>query len=202
MSKIFNFQFSIFNKLKFLLQKPKVIIVSGNARQTTKKAIFQVLKSYFKIGKDIFIFEIDLTDSASVKKNNYLIKYSSLPVLVVTDVGDKEKIIEIAKLINLLPSFGYLILNFDDETIKEIKNKKKSPKEITFGFQEGANFQATDVIINGGTNFKIDYRGSVVPVWLKGYFGKEQIYSVLAATAVGTILGLNLVEISQSFKNS
>ena len=52
---------------------------------------------------------------------------------------------------------------------------------------------------NGGTNFKINYQGKIVPFWLESS-SKEQIYSVLAAVAVGVVSGLNLVEISQSLK--
>ena len=40
-----------------------------------------------------------------------------------------------------------------------------------------------------------------MPVWLEGIFGKEQIYSALAAVCVGEILDLNLVEISQALKD-
>jgi UDP-N-acetylmuramoyl-tripeptide--D-alanyl-D-alanine ligase len=41
----------------------------------------------------------------------------------------------------------------------------------------------------------------LVPFWLEGVFGKEQIYSALTAVAVGKILGMNLVEISQNLKD-
>jgi UDP-N-acetylmuramoyl-tripeptide--D-alanyl-D-alanine ligase len=41
----------------------------------------------------------------------------------------------------------------------------------------------------------------VIPIWLEKLFGKEQIYSALAASAIGTILGLNLIKISQALKD-
>ena len=211
MSKIFNFQFSILNKIDFILRKPKVIIVTGNGRLCTKEAIFQVLKEYFKIDKEVLIFETELKNSIDIKKVNFLIKNSSLPILVITHFGDippdkdffageKEETGEIRKLAKSMPSFGYLVLNFDDETVREIKDETNL-KEITFGFQERADFYASDIKINGGTNFKINYIGNVVPVWLDKVFGKEQIYSALSAAAVGTIFDLNLVEISQALKN-
>jgi len=198
---------NLLSKIKFYLKKPKLIIVTGEGRTCAKEAISQVLREQ----KDIFLLQIDLKNSPSGEKFKFLIRNSSLPILVVTQVGDipfdkdffageKEKTIQIRQLAKLLPSHGYLILNFDDETVREIKDETNL-KELTFGFQEGADFRATDLKLNTGTNFKINYKGNVVPIWLDKLFGKEQIYSALAAAAVGTIFDLNLVEISQALKN-
>ena len=55
-----------------------------------------------------------------------------------------------------MPAHGYLILNFDDETVREIRDETNL-KELTFGFQEKADFRATDIKLNSGTNFKINY---------------------------------------------
>jgi len=199
---------SLLNKIKFILKKPKVVIVTGEGRNCAKEAIYQVLKQYFKIDKEILIFETDLKE---IEKFKFFVNKSSLPILVVTQVGDipfdkdffageREKTLAIRKLAKVMPAYGFLILNFDDETVREIKDETNL-KEITFGFQEGADFQATDIKLNTGTNFKINYKGNIVPVWLEKLFSKEQVYSALVATAVGTIFDLNLVEISQALKN-
>ncbi|MDI6603253.1 MAG: Mur ligase family protein [Patescibacteria group bacterium] len=195
------------------MKKPKIIIVTGEGRSCAKEAIFQVLKPYFKIGQKLFLLETDLTPHQIWwgEKLRFLIKHSSLPILVVTHVGDipfdknffageLEKTLEIRKLAKGLPSHGYLILNFDDETVREIKDETNL-KEITFGLQEGADFRATDIKLNTGTNFKINYKGNIVPIWLEKLFGKEQIYSALVAAVVGTIFDFNLVEISQALKD-
>ncbi len=202
---------NIFTKIKFFWRKPKVVIIAGNGRQAAKEAIWQVLSRYFKIGKDVLIFEAEPEDAEKLK---FLIKKSSAPVLVVTHIGgipsesdrdfftgDKEKTIEFRKLAKILPTYGFLVLNFDDEAVREIKNETNS-KELTFGFQEGADFQATDINVQeNNTNFKINYKGNVVPFWLEKPFGKEQIYAALSAAAVGTAFNLNLIEISQALKN-
>ncbi len=211
MSKIIsNFKSQITN-LVFLFRKPKVVIVVGEGRAYAKKAIFQVLNQYFKIGEDVLIRETELKEFEEFK---FLAKHSSLLTLVVTHIGDipadkdffagnKEKTIKINELAKSLPLQGHLILNFDDGTVREIKNESPA-HSLTFGFQEGADFRVTDIKLNGEMNFKINYKGNVVPVWLSatpvGKEQKEQIYSALAASAVGTIFGLNLVEISQSLK--
>ena len=202
---------NLINKIKFLLKRPKVVIVTGEGRACAKKAIFQVFKQYFKIDSEILIFDFNLTNSSYVETLRFFIKNSSLPVLVVTQVGDippekdffageKEKTLTIRKLAKTMPAQGFLVLNFDDETVREIKDETNL-KELTFGFQEGADFRATDLKLNTGTNFKINYKGNIVPVWLEKLFGKEQVYSALSAAAVGTIFDLNLVEISQALKN-
>jgi len=202
---------NLINKIKFLLKKPKVVIVTGEGRACAKEAIYQVLKQYFKIGSEILVFETNLTNSALAEKFKFLITKSSLPILVVSHVGDippekdffageKEKTLTIRKLAKTMPAQGFLVLNFDDETVREIKDETNL-KELTFGFQEGADFRATDLKLNTGTNFKINYKGNIVPVWLEKLFGKEQVYSALSAAAVGTVFDLNLVQISQALKN-
>lgn len=197
MSKI-----NLLSNLLFLWRRPKVIIVTGNGRKTAKEAIYQVLKQYFQLGKEILLFESDLKNLKELKKFKFLVKNSSLPILLVTHIGDipSPETKEIQKLARILPSQGYLILNFDDETVREIKDITNF-NTLTFGFQEGADFKASDIRLNNGTNFKINYKGNIVPIWLEKLFGKEQIYASLSAVSIGVIFDLNLVEISQLLKN-
>jgi len=114
--------------------------------------------------------------------------------------ADIKEVKGIAKLAESFPPFGFLVLNFDDETVRELKNKSLA-RNFTFGFQERADFRATDIKLNGGTNFKINYKINIVPVWLEKIFGKEQIHSTLATAVVGEILKLNLLKISESLKD-
>jgi UDP-N-acetylmuramoyl-tripeptide--D-alanyl-D-alanine ligase len=212
MSEISNFQFPIFKKLYFFFKRPRVIIITGRGRQTAKEAIFQVLKKHFKIGKDVLIYETDLRD---YKNFEFLAKKSRLPILVVTHVGEYhpereffagelQKLSGAEKLAKILPAYGYLVLNFDDETVRDLKNSSQS-HPLTFGFGARANIRVTDVVLTQtptlGTNFKINHEGNIVPVWLEKLFGKEQIYSALAAAAVGEVLDLNLVEVSAALKS-
>jgi len=246
------------SKLIFYFKKPQIIIVAGRGRDFAAEAIFQVLRQHFKVGKltnspyslsfgqilgkEILIFESKIKKAENF---NFLIKRASLPILLVTHIGDiplpskvlsnkiwegkdfftgeREKTTEIRKLARILPSYGYLILNFDDETVREIKDyNPPTTHYITFGFQEGADFKASDIRLNNGTNFKINYKGNIVPIWLpepqrrvkmkvnseggklhrlEKLFGKEQIYASLSAVSIGVIFDLNLVEISQLLKS-
>lgn len=198
-------------KLIFLIRKPRVIIVTGKRRASTAKAIYCVLKSDFRVEKlvektpnvlnlfkkRVFLIETGLKSPRFSKKLNYLIKLSQLPILVITQIDEIE---ETRKLTEILPVYGFLILNFDDKQIREINNIK-SLKTLTFGFQEGADFMASDIHTNARVNFKINYKGNIIPVWLEKNSGEEQIYNVLAANTVGMIFGLNFIEISKALKN-
>jgi UDP-N-acetylmuramoyl-tripeptide--D-alanyl-D-alanine ligase len=196
---------NLINKLKFILERPEVVIVTGQGRACAGEAIRKVLKQ----NKDkVLVIENEFQKFDDLE---FLVKKSSRPILVVTRIGDipfdkdffagdRAKTVEIRKLTKILPAHGFLILNFDDETVREIKTESRAPS-LTFGFQDEADFRVSDINLNAGTNFKINYKGNIVPVWLEKLFGKEQIYSALAAAGVGVIFGVNLVEISQALKN-
>ncbi|MCD6147984.1 hypothetical protein J7J18_01280 [bacterium] len=200
---------NFFLKFKFFLRKPKVIIVVGKDRIRIKRTICQILR-HPKIEKDILTLEAKLDSDSEAEELKWVIKSSKLPILVIDHIrsipfhfaaSDKEekRMRRVEELAKQLPRFGCLIANLDDEKIRKIK-VEPDVKEIGFGFEKGVDLRATDIYSQSGINFKVNYQGSFVPVWLEGASEKEQIYSALAAIAVGVILGLNLVEISQILK--
>lgn len=195
----------IMNKIEFFFKRPKVVVITGEARETLKQAVLQVLGQRFKVGEDFLIVDKDF---------EFFLKYSKLPVLAASHIGkyhpekevfagEEQQALEIYKIAEALPFYGYSVLNFDDETIRDIKNKSKA-HSLTFGLGQRADIRATDIVLkqfpNFGTNFKINYHGKIVPVWLKNLFGKENIYAALGGVAVGQIFGLNLVQISEALK--
>ena len=199
----------MFNKLLFFFKKPKVVLVAGNGAKTSQEAIVKVVSRRFSVGKEIIVCGSDDKDA------EFFLKRSPLPVLVSTHIGeyhpekeffagdikDAKKIKETAFL---LGPQGHLVLNFDDETVRELKDKS-SAHPFTFGFGLRSDVRASDIVITQfpalGTNFKFNYDGNIVPCWLKNLFGKENIYAALSAAAVGLILGMNLVEISEALKD-
>ncbi|MBZ9573039.1 hypothetical protein KJA17_02575 [Patescibacteria group bacterium] len=213
--------FNLFLKFIFLRKKPKVIVVGGVSSSLAVAAIFQVLKNFFKVKKieekvrfkdisknDILIF--DFSKLSPPKKFKFWLKNSSLPILAISSLGEipPSEIIfasprspELENLAQFLPSFSYLILNFDDETVRSIGDKL-NVNQITFGFDQGSDFQVIDLRINkNGTNFKLNFEGNILPIWLRNLFGKKNIYSVLAAVCVGYTLNLNLVRLSRNLKS-
>lgn len=203
---------NIFSKIKYFLTKPKVIVVTGTAQKSAAQAIIQVLQRSFRLGKEIMVFEFG---SEKIKDLTFLLKNSALPIVVATHAGEyypekeffaaaESQVSDTAELAKILPTRAHLLLNFDDETVRAIKDKARA-NVLTFGFGARAGIQASDVVLTQlpalGTNFKINYQGNIVPVWLPNLFGKEYIYAALAAVAVGEVLDLNLVEISASLKS-
>ncbi|MBZ9577856.1 hypothetical protein KJA13_02355 [Patescibacteria group bacterium] len=199
---------SIFKKLIFIFKRPSVILITGKGRSCATQAISKALKSYTEKGK-IKIFESDLSEPKEIEKFSFLLKRSQLPILVVTHIGDipadkdffagdREETLQIRKLAKILPDRAFLILNFDDETVREIENESLA-HSLTYGFQKRADFRVSDINLNlTGTNFKMNYEENIVPFWLKNLFGKEQIYSALTAICLGVVKNINLVEISQA----
>ena len=186
-----------------------MVLVVGNGKSTAREAIYRVLNRHFKLGKEIVVCQDD------AENLDFFLKKSRLPILVVTHIGEYhpekeffageiEQSPGIRKLAETLPAFACLILNFDDETVRDIKNQSRA-HPLTFGFGMRSDVRVTDIVLTQfpalGTNFKINYDGNIVPIWLENLFGKENIYAALAAAAVGKILGLNLVEISEALKN-
>lgn len=182
------------------MKKPKIVLVVGEGRRSTKEAIEQALKSRFPWGKILF-FEADSKDKKEVEDFKFLARKTSLFVLVASRFGNGlEERKNIEELIKILPSQSQFVLNLDDQRVREIESKINSEK-MTFGFEEGADLRASDINLSDGANFKINYKGNSVPVWLEKSVSREQIYPILAAVCVGIIFDLNLVEISQTLKN-
>ena len=199
---------SFFSKLLFLIKKPQIVVVEN---KEIAEAIFNLLSKYFKVGKfgekwpgffDILKNEILILAVTNIDIE-FLSKKSRRSILIINQINET-----VVKLIKTLRQDDYLILNFDDV---EVRNSKKEAVSniLTFGFYEGADVQATDISQeNGIINFKLNYGGGFVPVWLNSVSEtkleeseiREEIYPKLVAVAVGIILGLNLVEISRGLK--
>lgn len=110
-------------------------------------------------------------------------------------------------IISHLQRDGFAILNFDNALVMENANVTKA-EIITYGFKSGADYQVSDLkmmatdqgVKEMGLNFKVNYRGNSVPIFLPGSISKSVVPSVLAAIAVGGVYGINLVEAAQALK--
>lgn len=122
---------------------------------------------------------------------------------------------EKSKLISSLGSSEYAVLNHDDPVVYDMKEKTKA-KVMSYGFTEGAmvelsnfDFRIDDQYRPEGVGFKIHTGGShlpagrqaFVPVILNNVLGKSQALAAGAASCVGIIYGMNLVEISEALTN-
>ena len=113
---------------------------------------------------------------------------------------------EKSKLISSIRSSDYAILNHDDQAVYDMKEKTRA-KVMSYGFTEGATVRLSnfDYHLNedqkpDGVGFKVDYgvKTTFVPFHLHGVLGKSQALAAGAATCVGIIYGMNLIEISEA----
>ncbi len=152
----------------------------------------------------------------------YLLSIARPNVSIITAIGDipvhveffngpEEVAREKSRLIEYLPSAGYAILNFDDASVMNLKDRTRA-HILTFGFGSGAGVRMTrfenkwekdahsDAGRPVGISFKFEYGGIFVPARLDNCFGKSQAYAAGAAAAVGLIFGMNLVRISEALQ--
>ena len=145
----------------------------------------------------------------------YLVNIVPCDVGVVTKVGPAhleafKTVANIAKekrkIVTHLAEKGKAVLNWDDPLVKSMADKVKA-EVISFGYNEEADVRSQDMSQHGegldlaGIKFKIDSKGSVVPIFLPGVVGAHQINSALIGAAVGVAMGMNLIEVSEGLKD-
>lgn len=142
-----------------------------------------------------------------------MVKWLPLDVVVVTALpeipvhveyfGTPEAVVREKWLLpSALPQTGVAVLNFDDQKIKELASGLHC-RQISYGFSASAKVRGSDPHPTysdeqkerpSGLGMRVDYDGASVPFQLKGVLGQHQLYSLLAAAAVGVGQGINLVE--------
>jgi len=167
---------TIFSKIKFIFQKPKLVIITGEEKESVKELVTLVLNRYFRIGRDVLIYDLNLGD---LEKMKFLINVSAAKVLVADQFNSVKE--------------G----SFPGGTL--VCRSKKGIKIYSMPSQRESLLEATDIKNSEKVNFKINYEGNLVPVWLDERLKEEKIQAALVAAGVGLTLGLNLVEVSQAF---
>lgn len=162
---------------------------------------------------DILVLEYGADAPGNIRD---LVRLFPPHVGVVTAIGDipvhieffdgKEAVAqEKAHLVSGLPAAGHAILNHDDPLVFDMKEKTKAHIR-TYGFHEHAGVRVGGVEIvyddrgvPTGTRFKIHHGpNAYVPVLIEGWLGASQAYSSAAATAVGLIYGMHLIDIAEA----
>lgn len=145
-----------------------------------------------------------------------------LDVAVVTAIGKMpvhleffkdraEYVDEKATILSALKKDGTAVLNYDDATVRAMKKRviasnatksRSRQKILYYGFSEDSDIQAfgplylpprKDALEEAGMSFKVQYKGSTVPVRLHKSLGKGIMYAALSACAVGVAGGMNLL---------
>lgn len=111
-------------------------------------------------------------------------------------------------LVESLDNKGFAILNYDSEPVREMSSISKA-RVCSYGLTQEVDLKAQDIIYNftrdkydlAGINFKLNYKGSIVPVIMKNGMSEPFIYAALAAVAVGIYFKYNLVEIATALSD-
>jgi UDP-N-acetylmuramoyl-tripeptide--D-alanyl-D-alanine ligase len=202
-----------------------VAVTGTNGKTTTKEMIGEVLTSKFKvlksiksynnlIGVPLTLFELNEDTQvlvlelgmSSLGEIGILAETVKPDIGVITNIGlahleSMESLEKIAQakfeLLDHMSSPYIAVLNADDEFLaKRIEEGKE--KTISFGIQNKADFQATELIISdeGYIGFKVNGK---LPINLK-LLGEHNVYNALVAFAVGSLLGVDELKIKESLE--
>jgi len=163
---------------------------------------------------EVLVLEMGADRPGDIK---YLTGFIKSNAAIITDISSShveffKNIQGVAKeksvLVKGLEERSLAVLNADNKYVLKIKSQLKC-NVVTFGFSEEAQMRATDISFNyegegevlKGLSFKLNYRGISIPVRLNNVLAKHQVYSALAAAAIGTSFGINLVEVGAALEN-
>jgi len=206
---------NILQKIALKIKKPVVIAIGGRNKNCLKMVEFLLEEKTDKQVKTGLgnCLQLLRTDIPIVEAEEEILNYASEVFLVGTaatnvpprsDVfaSKKKEVNKITRLAKKLSSGDLFLVNYDDETVREIVEDDEIQCHcLEYGISEGAEIRASDIKVSAkGTSFKLNYEGNTVPVWLKNLVGKRQIYSALIACSLGVNLGINLVDITQTLK--
>ncbi len=190
-------------KFIFLIKKPQLVIVSDENDLIAKTLEFVLNNSFFAFSikkinafnlfrNKIFIFQFDS------EKIDFFLKHCSRAVFIVNQLKGKVKTEE---FIRKLKDKDVLFVNFDEEEIAALKEIHKE-NSFGFGFSKTADLILSDVMSDeNSANFKVDFSGNIVPIWLTGSWSKKEILAIGGAIIAALRFNLNLIQISQILKN-
>lgn len=128
------------------------------------------------------------------------------PVHVEYYASTKEVAVEKAKILSRLGATDIAVLNADDLTVLEMKEKVRG-STITFGMSQSAQVRAAgmellaDTGVPEGILFTLHSNGSALPIRVYGGLGRSQTYAVSAAIAVAYALGVEPEEAAVGLVN-
>lgn len=157
---------------------------------------------------EVLILEMGADKVGDIK---YLTSIAKPHIALITAIGSshlenfgsiKNIIKEKGSILDRLNNDDYALLNQDDKEVIKFKEKTKA-KVRSFGrnkesdiYISNINISLKDDII--GTSFKLNNKGSEIPIFLPNVLGWQHAQAAAAATAVGLSLGMNLVDIANN----
>lgn len=155
---------------------------------------------------EVLILEMGADRPGDIK---YLTSLAKPDIAVITTIGQSHieyfgTIENIAKekisLIDRLDKEDFIVINGDDPYLQSVIKNKKTPVR-TFGQSKDCDVKISNVRLvyhneTFGTNFKLNYQGAELPIFLPNILGSQHAMAAAAACSVALVMGLNLVESS------
>lgn len=169
------------------------------------EALFLILKKKRNYPEIILL---DISNRWALEEIKILSSFLKFDYLIILPRTSRKDIIDQESLKCFLKPDTKLILKSADKNIYDFLKKKC--KILTYSSPQSDIF-ASDMALqsNGGIkgaarcgiSFKINYRGSLLPVRINFSINEKEVCNVLIATLLGLEMGMNLVEIASSFSN-
>jgi UDP-N-acetylmuramoyl-tripeptide--D-alanyl-D-alanine ligase len=221
LKKQFRVERNVFN-LNTDIGMPLTIIQGKNAERNISLWFYNFFHALWlfiyksKNYPEVLVLEMSEDAPGTIK---YLVDLAHPKIGVITFIGDPPVHLKYYKNINhFIEEISYLpqrllldgkfVFNIDNPLVLGLKEKTMA-KTFSYGFDERADVKISNYRLvtvgndlrKAGMSFRIEYKGSFVPVKLKGVIGKPQAYALAAAAAVGLALEMNLVEIAEAMKD-
>ncbi len=185
----------------------KLVFVTGKNSTETADFIFDLIQDFLKVkrveptdrgmNRLLFIFYdvIIVTREGNNQKTEDLFSNFREVITVV----NSENITDEKEVIQTMKKSDTLLVDFES---KEKFSGKRMKYFLSFGFDSEADFNISDMNIHDKkTNFKLNYDGSSVPVWIPGKKTEDDVLQVVASLGVGVLLNINFVSLTQKIKN-
>lgn len=194
-----------------------ITIIGG---EEAKNSVILWLKNFYRafkliLFKDKNYPEILILEMAADKPGDisYLTSFAYPDIAVITAIGEMpvhlefflERDVYVNEKVNLIKNLrhnGVAILNYDDLSVREFRDRVPSGRRrIYYGFQEGADVRISDFSYNipvscdeierSGMEFVIECADEEARSKINKTLGVPPLYAVLAGIAVGSAFGIS-----------
>ncbi len=135
-----------------------------------------------------------------------IVKIGDVPVHVEFFPSPADVVREKSYLIDCLKENGTLVLFADDKKVSNLANNVKK-NVLTFGISDMATVTASNISVMyneykvpEGITFNINYKGNSDNIKIYGILGKQQVYPIIAACAVGISKDISIPKIIDAFE--
>lgn len=137
---------------------------------------------------------------SDIVQPNYAV-ISNIGVTHIENLISRENILkEKYKITNALDENSILFINGDNDLLSSIQNDKKYGI-ITFGIKNSCDFIAQNITVEGNSScFDVVFNGQKEHIKIPA-IGIHNVYNALAALAIGTTLGIDILSLKAGMSN-